>query len=292
MVSRRDFLKAAGLGTGAALLNGCAPKWMRANPDPGGLGSPAPFVTPADTPTPRIVTPTPEGFATAGPARTPGPAVSYDGRKLCFVLWDHQLAQYGYRPRNMDHPVPETVPLYAGVAMQVTPAWQDYWQGLLHLLNPDMSWADFQRGWSSLVASDRAFTNNTGGDTDNFRLHDITCGGATLEMVTGIPEGPNDHPRMRIYTLNMSLDPPPVPATAHEIDMTRHFFATSGSNVRLPDGSYVVNGFPQFENCIIPLISNDDTDLIDVSRIKPVTGLQQPYNRWADQMPSFGGSRR
>ncbi len=285
-------MKVAGLGAGAALLNACTSRWTRTDRDPAGLGSPAPLVRPADTPTPRIVTPTPEVSGTAGPAPTPGPHVSYEGRKLCFVLWDHQLAQYGFKPRNMKNPVPETAPLYAGVAMQVTPAWQDYWQGLLRLLNPDMSYADFQRGWSSLVASDRAFTNNTGGDTDNFRLHDITCGGATLEMVTGIPEGPQDHPRMRIYTLNMSGDPPPVPATVHEIDMTRHFFATTGSNVKLPDGSYVVNGFPQFENCIIPLISNDDTDLIDVSRIKPVTGLQPPYNTWAGQMPPVGDSRR
>lgn len=285
-------MKVAGLGAGAALLNTCASPLMRTNRDPAGFSSPAPFITPADTPAPRIVTPTPENPGTAGPAPTPGPDVSYEGRKLCFVLWDHQLAQYGFRPRNMKNPVPETVPLYAGVAMLVTPAWQDYWEGLLHLLNPDMGGADFQKSWNSLVASDRAFTNNTGGDTDNFRLHDITCGGATLEMVTGIPEGPKDHQRMRIYTLNMSGNPPPVPATVHEIDMTRHFFATTGSNVRLPDGSYVVNGFPQFENCIIPLISNDDTDLIDVSRIKPVTGLQPPYNTWAGQAPPVGGSRR
>src|SRR5215470_15746982 len=110
MVSRRDFLKVAGLGAGAALLNGCAPQWMRPTQDPSGLGSPAPFIPPASTPTPRIVTPTPAALEASGPLPTPGPDVSYEGRKLCFVLWDHQLALYGYRPRNLKNPVPETVP--------------------------------------------------------------------------------------------------------------------------------------------------------------------------------------
>lgn len=60
--------------------------------------------------------------------------------------------------------------------------------------------------------------------------------------------------------------------------MTRHFFATTGSNVRLPDGSYAVYGFPQFENCIVPLVSPADTDMIDLSRISVVSDLQRPYN--------------
>ncbi len=272
-------MKVAGLGAGAALVNGCAPQLARTVQDPPVLEPPAPFTTPVRTSTPKVITPTPDASETpwSGPGPTPGPTVSYEGRKLCFVLWDHQLAQYGYRPRNLYSPVPETVPLYSGVAMPVTEAWQEYWQGLLHLCNPDMNWYDFQRGWTSLVTSDRAFTNATGSQTDNFRLHDIVCAGATLEMVTGIPEGPNSS-RMRIYTLNMLRYPPPVPATVHEIDMTRHFFATTGSNVKLADGSYAVYGFPQFENTIVPLVSDDNVDWIDVTRIKPVTGLQKPYN--------------
>ena len=83
---------------------------------------------------------------------------------------------------------------------------------------------------------------------------------------------------MEIYTLNSRKDPPAIPAKAEDIDMTRHFFATSGSNVLLPDGSYAVYGFPQFENCIIPLVSPSDTDMIDLSRIRPVSDLQKPYN--------------
>jgi hypothetical protein len=78
--------------------------------------------------------------------------------------------------------------------------------------------------------------------------------------------------------LNTKKDPPPIPDTPEEIDITRHFFATTGSNVRLPDGSYAVYGFPQFENCIVPLVSRDDTDLIALDRIRVVTGIQVPYN--------------
>jgi hypothetical protein len=133
---------------------------------------------------------------------------------------------------------------------------------------------DFERSWNSLVASDRAFTNASGPETDDFALHSLTCGGATHEMVTGEPE----RSYMRIYTLNSRKAPPLIPPKPEQIDMTRHFFATSGSNVLLPDGSYAVYGFPQFENCIVPLVSPADTDLIDLTRIKTVASIQRPYN--------------
>jgi hypothetical protein len=239
--SRRDFLKIAVVGAGVMLLKGSAPK----------------LVPPA-----RV----------SGKARLP--AATPAARKLCFVLWDHQLAQYDYKPRNLKHPVPETCPLYSGAKNPVTPAWESYWRGILHLCNPTMTEANFERSWGSLVASDRAFTNASGPETGDFALHSLTCGGATHEMVTGIPE----RSYMRIYTLNSKKNPPPIPAKPEEIDMTRHFFATTGSNVQLPDGSYAVYGFPQFENCIVPLVSPSDTDLIDLSRIKVVSSIQRPYN--------------
>ena len=239
MLSRRDFLKLAGIGAGSLLLDSCGLKPVSATQDPPG--------TPTD-------------------------------RKLCFVLWDHQLAQYKYMPRNIKNPVPETCPLYSGAKNPVTPAWEAYWRGILHLCNPKMSNDDFEHSWSSLVVSDRAFTNSGGPDSDTFALHSITCGGATHEMVTGIPEQVGGGPYMRIYTLNGKKNPPLIPAKAEEIDMTRHFLATTGSNVKLPDGSYAVNGFPQFENCIIPLVSPANTDLIDISRIKRVSSIQRPYN--------------
>ena len=54
--------------------------------------------------------------------------------------------------------------------------------------------------------------------------------------------------------------------------------ATTGSSERLPDGSYAVYGFPQFENCIVPLVSREDTDLIALDRIKVVSNILRPYN--------------
>jgi hypothetical protein len=247
MLSRRDFLKIAGAGAGGMLLHGCAPKLV--------AGSPVPS-------------------ATKLAAATSSPTTTQESRKLCFVLWDHQLALYDYKPRNLKTPVPETCPLYSGAKNPVTPAWEAYWKDLLHLCNPKMDAADFERSWDSLVVSGRAFTNFSGPETGEFALHSLTCGGATHEMVTGIPEGS----RMRIYTLNSRKNPPPIPPRPEEIDMTRHVFATTGSNVQLADGSYAVYGFPQFENCIVPLVSLSDTDLIEVSRVKAVSSIQRPYN--------------
>ena len=260
-LSRRDFLKIAGAGAGAMLLGGCAPQIL------------APAST--DTSVPRAARrPTRTPKATRGPAPTPTATVPYTARKLCFVLWDHQLARYDYKPRNLNKPVPETCPLYSGAANRVTEEWETYWKGILRLCNPGMSEAVFDQSWESLVASNRAFTNGSGPTSGQFAIHSLTCGGATHEMVTGTPDGQH----MEIYTLNSRKAPPPVPARPEDIDITRHFFATTGSNVRLPDGSYAVNGFPQFENCIIPLISPADTDMIDLERIKTVTDIQRPYH--------------
>jgi hypothetical protein len=239
--SRRDFLRVVGLSAGAAALNACAPGGTLA----------------AATAIPTIQ-------ATMTP----------DPRKLCFVLWDHQLARYDFKPRRINVPLPETCPLASGARNPLTTEWQTYWRNILKLCNPGMSQAQFEASWTSLTDPTRAFTNFSDPEGGHFVMGSLTCGGATHEMVSGVPEGST----MRIYTLNTKKDPPSIPATAAEIDITRHFFATTGSNVRLADGTYAVYGFPQFTNCIVPLVSRDDTDLIALDRIKVVTNIQRPYN--------------
>ncbi len=285
MVSRRDFLKIAGMGAGAAFVAACGPRLLLDD------GAPLPLVTAATaTPAAASIPVTAAQPALVSPSAMPAAASKYQGRKLCFVLWDQQLERYAYRPRNMKHPVPQTCPLYSGSSMRVTPAWAEYWRAILRLCNPGMSTDDFEQGWKGLIASDRAFTNGTGPEDnrDHWAVHSLTCGGATHEMVTGIVEKHG----IRIYTLNWTHGPPPVPEKREQIDMTRHFFATTAGNVRFPDGTYAVNGFPQFENCIVPLASNDDTDFIDASRVKPVCDIQMPYHTWASQMPRVGKSNR
>jgi hypothetical protein len=64
----------------------------------------------------------------------------------------------------------------------------------------------------------------------------------------------------------------------NEIDITRHFMATTGSTKQLDDGSYAVFGFPQFENCIVPLLSPNGIDMIETARIIFVDTVLRPYN--------------
>ena len=239
--SRRDFLKLVGVSAGAVVLNACAP---------------------------RVESHT----ALAGPGIQP--TATPDPRKLCFVLWDHQLAQYNFKPRRPNIPLPQTCPLYSGARNPLTPEWQAYWRGILQVCNPGMSETAFELSWKSLIDPTRAFTNHSNPEMGDFVMGSLTCGGATHEMVTGEAEGRY----MRIHTLNTRQSPPPIPATTDGIDITRHFFATTGSSQRLADGSYAVYGFPQFTNCIVPLVSRDDTDLIALERIKIVTNIQRPYN--------------
>jgi hypothetical protein len=275
------------LGAGAVVLSGCAPDLLAPNQPPIPTGPPTmtPFQPSLPTAIPtatHLPAATATHAAQALPTATPTlwtwslatPTMTADPRALCFVLWDHQLARYGFRPRSTRAPLPETCPLRSGATLSLTPAWEAYWRGILHVCNPNMTKAAFEASWKGLVADSRAFTNNSDPESGNFALHSLTCGGATHQMVSGVPEGQY----MRIYTLNHSKGPPPIPSYPDEIDITRHFFATTGSNLRLSDGSYAVFGFPQFENCIVPLLSPDDTDLIEVSRIKVVTNIQRPYN--------------
>ncbi len=263
MVTRRDFLKLAGMGTGAAVVSACASRLARISHAEGNVD--------AATATPDAP-PTPKPTRTLMPAPTSGPTPGT--RLLAFVLWDHQLAMYDFKPRNLKYPVPETCPLYSGAVNPLTPEWVAYWRGLLRLCNPTVDQDHFERAWLSLVASNRAFTNGSGPETDNFAIHSLTCGGATHEMVSGDPV----RGHVEIYTLNSRRLPPAIPAKATDIDMTRHFFATTGSSVQLPDGSYAVYGFPQFENCIVPLVSQGESDMIDVARITQVSSIQRPYH--------------
>ena len=244
-LSRRDFLRLAGLGAGAVAIGACSPRAALL----------ASMTAEAPTPTTDL-TPTP------------------DPRKLCFVLWDHQLAMYDYKPRRPGIPLPETCPLYSGARNPLTTDWQEYWRGILRVCNPGMSDRQFEQSWTSLIHPNRAFTNFSNPEAGDFFMGNLTCGGATHEMVNGEAEGRY----MRIYTLNTEKDPPPIPEKIEDIDITRHFFATTGSDVILPDGSYAVYGFPQFENCIVPLVSREDTDLIPLERIKVVANIMRPYN--------------
>ncbi len=288
--SRRDFLKTLGAAAGAAALAGCARELGFGGQGRGVIGAPT-NISPTDQTATLLSSPT-GSPATPSPQPTPpgdggGPTPTPDPRQLCFVLWDHQLAMYGYRPRNLYKPVPETVPLRSGANNRLSQAWIDYWRAILQLLNPAMHTDDFEASWKGLVTDARAFTNASGLETNNFGLHSLTCGGATHEMVTGEREGD----WMRIYTMNIHHGPPPIPDDPHQIDMTRHFFATTGSNVKLADGTYAVYGFPPCENCIIPLVSPDDTDLIALDRIKAVSQFRSPYNLPPQECyPPFGCS--
>lgn len=277
-----------GVAAGAAALTGCARQLGFSGEGRGVIGAPTGLLPPSPVPTSPVdptATTTPASAQPTSAAAVESPTPTADPRKLCFVLWDHQLAMYGYRPRNLYKPVPETCPLRSGANNRLNQGWISYWRGILHLLNPAMREPDFEISWKSLVTDSRAFTNDSGLETDNFGLHSITCGGATHQMVTGEREGD----WMRIYTLNIHHAPPPVPDDPHDIDMTRHFFATTGSNVKLADGTYAVYGFPQFENCIVPLVSPEDTDLIPLDRIKAVRQFRSPYNLPpAECYPPFG----
>ncbi len=280
-------MKALGAAAGAVVLNGCARGFELydqglALPSQTAMQFPAPAGSPTASGTPP---PSPTYVPSADPSTqtpfhwsTPTPAPTRDTRRLCFVLWDHQLAMYGYHPRNLYKPLPETVPLFSGARNRITPAWEDYWRGILRVCNPSMDSDHFEASWRGLVSDARAFTNDSGIESGNFALHSITCGGATHEMVTGVRETLTDGDYMRIYTLNINRPPPPMPTTDHDIDMTRHFFATTGSNVKLSNGTYAVYGFPQFENTIVPLVSQEDTDLIALPRIMLTDRLRSPYN--------------
>jgi len=93
-------------------------------------------------------------------------------------------------------------------------------------------------------------SRTTGPDSGQLRVVEHVVRGATHRCSA------NRRPRRR-YTRIYTLSPRPAAEHAHqpkEIDITRHFWQPP-EHQQLPDGSYAVYGFPQFENCIVPVIS-------------------------------------
>lgn len=150
--------------------------------------------------------------------------------------------------------------------------WGKYWRELNMMANPGMAKADFERAWLSLINPARAFTNY-----NMFKIQDIVTGGTTLRLVTGDREYSSYY---RVHCLNGKLPPPALPATMADLDMTTHFIATNLSAYRFPDGTFEVDGFPQFPHVtIVPFVSTQDYDFIHMGWLDPVLSIEQPFNQ-------------
>jgi len=202
------------------------------------------------------------------------------GSNLFFVKHDYQMSPFPDRFNKLDRD-PETVGTYYDRGIRVTPQMDAYMRHILKLFCPNLSDADFEKNYHSLMADGTrsgAFCNFAGIDSPDWSWEELICGGATVEAVTGkvVRMGGGDW--IECHALNAS-HVPPLPATIADVDMTRHFKPTTFTHERLADGTYRVWSFPQFyDKGVVPLWSKSDTLFIPADRLMRVSVIQNPFN--------------
>jgi hypothetical protein len=225
----------------------------------------APVSVPGPTPT---NTPQPPTATLQPPTATPQPPSAELHRY--WVKPDWLSPYWGYKPRDVA-PAPavnrsgEIDDRTSFRRARLTEQWQWFWVDLLSLskyqrvfaeLNAEEK-ANITRAFGGLTGDHLAFTNNAGsaskncypcGTTDrgeDMRIDPLICGGNTI---LGSAPVQNKHGQwmVKVYSFNANQTPPA--ATLEMLNDPRVLWATIISDVRLPDGSYKLFGFPQLKD--------------------------------------------
>lgn len=203
-----------------------------------------------------------------------------ESRNLFFVKHDYQMNPLPDRFNKWDSD-PEVVGTYYDRKIKVTTEMNRYMRGILRLFCPNLSDVDFEKSYRSLMADGTksgAFCNFAGIDSPDWSWEELLCGGATLQAVTGeiVRMGGKDY--IEVYALNAN-NVPATPLSVFDVDMTLHFRPTVFTHEKLPDGSYKVWAFPQFDDkSVVPLWSKSDTLFVPAERLVSVLSVQNPFN--------------
>ena len=82
-------------------------------------------------------------------------------------------------PRNNPATHKSLVDLY----FKITPKMSAYIHAIERLLNPNMSTDDLEKNLNALFGNQTAFTNGHAYDTDDWKIENLDCGGATVQAV-------------------------------------------------------------------------------------------------------------
>jgi hypothetical protein len=195
-------------------------------------------------------------------------------------LW---FLNHSFKPREGKHKgeddktpmegLPATWTTRSGAKYKVSPDLQDYIIGLHVLLHPDMQRAALIKELSQLFRNNGGWCNQTGWDSGEFKIAGLSSEGATVQA-TVAGTSPNIVPGggkqwLEVYAIDPK-NPPPLPASVDQIDMTRHFVPTTART----GGS---NLFPNLDGrCLVPFLGKDGLQYVLFENVSKVDRIQMP----------------
>jgi hypothetical protein len=200
---------------------------------------------------------------------TPTPPTLQPGQ---LIFHNHEMA-----PRNKKVSLPETYKTVSDRMFHMNHAMVEYTMAILHTMNPTMADADFIKAYSSLYASDRAFSNKHGYNSGDFAIEDLECGGGTKKVKTGIPQKRAGYWCYDVYAIDPNHLPDPT-----KIDVTLHIIPVISSIKKILDqygvwtGLYYKTPFYQFNYNIVPFFGLNGTNAIRCDQVTPLQGSVIP----------------
>jgi hypothetical protein len=221
--------------------------------------------TPGPSPTASL-TPTATATRTPKPTRTPIPTpVHYDDGQLLYVKHESDSRGRG---------LPDTYQYYLFRFWPAPPgsALRAYIQNVQRLAVPGMPADEFENNMQGLWAGNRALSNGHDYES-NFAVGPVLTGGAMVRATSGSMYKAGVQ-YLEIY----AIDPehlPAVPGSIAQLDWTLHFRPTIVTQIRRPDGRWLVNPFPQFDGAsVAPILGQDGRQWLRASYLIPI---REPY---------------
>ena len=186
--------------------------------------------------------------------------------------------------------------------MKLTPAWQNYWFGLLKLAAPGMTTGELKRAWARLTAGNRCYTNDHGSEDHADYINATNWNKPPMAKETIFTTGAilmvlDDAKRYymarewyyKVAILDGNKKPPALPASAAVSAFTH--WATNSARLLTRDGDGtlegredIVNRFPQLHtethdyDVPVPNMGNGSFDYVLVNRLRILgQGEAWPY---------------
>jgi hypothetical protein len=198
---------------------------------------------------------------------------SYEGiftsKNLYRILHDYEWTT-DHLPRSLSSQFsltdkqgfPEMVQTLTDSFNPLNPEWQRYFYSLFKLFSRGaFSETTLKAKWASYMWSGRAFTNNFGSDRYRdvinkthldmpyMKMEELACGGNVVEYLGDEIVRANKYgekvPWLKVRTLDINNKPPTLEQYTRQSHPELIHIATNASIIKLPDGTWRVDPFPQ-----------------------------------------------
>jgi hypothetical protein len=242
---------------------------------------------------------------------------TYEDLNLYVLKHDFESPDWEYFPRVWkdvkDLPperwygLPETEKFLISDFLSLTPAWQNFWFGLMvhHARGLNIPEDRMKKEWASLTDGRKAFTNKNGSeekadyingtnlDKEPIRKEGLsTCG--NIVKALGDPEIKSGELWVPVECINYNDAPPQIEAVAdlrhlvHAATICRPELIDDTKTELAPNGKFRVNPFPNYDSgngsrvpyVPVPMIAKGGINWIKLSRLRKLTPgerIPSPY---------------